>query len=67
MNGSRKITVRLPAKQFSFEESAEILRGVLSGAGHPYCMSGLDISFTNEVEFTVSDRGEVAPVGFTAE
>lgn len=67
MNGSRKITVRLPAKEFNFEESAEILRNVLGRGGHPNCFSGLDISFINEVELTVSDRGEVAPLGFTAE
>jgi|HubBroStandDraft_1064217.scaffolds.fasta_scaffold06917_5 hypothetical protein len=60
MNGSRQITVRLPAKEFTFEESVEILGAVLSKGGHTTCFSGLDISFTNEAEFTVSDRGEVS-------
>jgi hypothetical protein len=60
MNASRKITVRLPAKEFNFEESVEILRTVLSRGGHNTCFSGLDISFVNEVELLVSEGGEVA-------
>lgn len=67
MNGSRKISVRLPARQFTFEESVEILKGVLSRGGHPGCFSGLDIFFVNEVELIVSESGEVASRGFTAE
>jgi hypothetical protein len=67
MNGSRKITVRLPAKEFSFEESVEILRSVLSRGGCPRCYSGVDISFINEVELIVNENGEVGPRGFTAE
>ena len=67
MNAPGKITVRLPAKEFSFEESAEILRGVLGRGGCLGCFSGIDISFVNEVELIVSERGEVAPLGFTAE
>lgn len=67
MNAPSKITVRLPAKEFSFEESVEILRGVLSRGGCTGCFSGVDISFINEVALIVSERGQVAPVGFTAE
>jgi hypothetical protein len=67
MNASRKITVRLPAKEFSFEESVEILRSVLDRGGCPRCYSGVDISFINEVELIVNESGEVAPFGFTAE
>lgn len=67
MDAPAKITVRLPAKDFSFEESVEILRGVLGRGGCPGCYSGLDISFINEVELIVSESGEVAPLGFTAE
>ena len=67
MNTSRRITVRLPAKGFTFEESVEVLKNVLGRGGHPNCFSGLDISFINEVELIVSERGKVAPVGFTAE
>jgi hypothetical protein len=67
MNGSRKITVRLPAKQFTVEESANILRSVLSWGGCVACFSGLDISFINETELIVSDGGEVAPLGSTIE
>ena len=67
MNGSRKISVRLPAKEFTFEESVEILKSVLERGGCPRCYSGVDISFINEVELIVSESGEVAPIGFTAE
>jgi len=67
MNGSRKIRVRLPAKEFSFDETVEILKNVLDRGGCPHCYSGLDISFINEVELIVNERGEVGPMGLTAE
>jgi hypothetical protein len=67
MNASRKITIRLPARDFSFDESVEILRGVLGRGGHEMCFSGLDMNFVNEVELVVNDRGEVGPRGFAAE
>jgi hypothetical protein len=67
MNPSRKINVRLPAKEFTFDESVEILRSVLSRSGCPGCYSGVDISFINEVELIVNERGEVGPGGVTAE
>lgn len=67
MNRSYKITVRLPAKEFTFDESVEILGKVMSWGGCVACFSGLDISFINEASLIVSDGGEVTPLGFTAE
>jgi hypothetical protein len=67
MNGARKITVKLPAREFNFEESVDILRNVLSRGGHTTCFSGLEISFTNEAELIVGNRGEVAALGSAAE
>jgi hypothetical protein len=67
MDASRKITVRLPAKEFTFDESVEIMRSVLTRGGCPRCYSGLDISFINEVELIVNESGEVGPSGIAAE
>lgn len=67
MDAPGKITVRLPARQFSFDESVEILRDVLGRGGCLGCFSGIDVSFVNEVELIVSEGGEVAPLGVTAE
>jgi hypothetical protein len=67
MEKSRKIVVRLPAKEFTFEESAEILRQVLGHGGCLGCFSGVDVSFVNEVELVVSEGGQVAPVGVATE
>jgi hypothetical protein len=66
MEKSQKIVVRLPAKGFTFEESAEILRLVLGSGGCLGCFSGLDISFTNEVQLVVDEGGRVAQAGLTA-
>jgi hypothetical protein len=67
MERSRKIVVRLPAKEFTFEESAEILQQVLGYGGCLGCFSGWDISFVNEIELVVNEAGQVAQVGETAE
>jgi hypothetical protein len=63
VGASHKVVVRLPAREFSFEESVEILRSVLGRAGCPGCYSGVDVSFVNEVEeieLAVGGDGQVA-------
>jgi hypothetical protein len=55
---SNQISVRLQSRNYTFEQSAEILKDILNKGGHPGCFSGLDINFASEVEFTVNAAGE---------
>jgi hypothetical protein len=57
---SNQITVRLSSADYSFEETVEILRGVLGRGGCLACYSGRDINFIHELDFSVNARGVIA-------
>jgi hypothetical protein len=45
----KTVTVRVP-DNLNLEQSQKLLASVLGKAGHPFCLSGLQINFENAVD-----------------
>jgi hypothetical protein len=56
---SRPIVVRLPPTALNIDQTLNVVREILTAAGHQGCFSGLDLQFTYENEYIVNAKGGI--------